>query len=386
VYAQNKKQLQTKRAKLQREIKEINKLLSKNKKTKQNILSNLGDINKKIEVRQEILDTYTQEAKAFAKEINTNKKEIDSLEIQLDALKKEYAKIVEQTYKNKNKHSDLIFILSSNSFTQAYKRALYMKQYTDYRKNQAKKIKEDKLYLKTLNDTLQAKKQEKDALIAKKLEETKSIDKALAKQKDLLKKIKKKEKKYIAQIRKKEKQERQFEKELNSLIKGAIAKSSKKTTKKGSKKVAIKLTPEASKLAAGFVANKGKLPHPVEKGYVSRYFGQRKHEQLKKIMVKSNGWHYITDKGSNARAVFKGNVFAVMVDKKTKLKTILLQHGNYFTAYRNLDKIFVKKGDKVNIKQNLGTIHTDKTTGKTKLVFALLKNTTPQNPSSWLKK
>jgi murein DD-endopeptidase MepM/ murein hydrolase activator NlpD len=75
-----------------------------------------------------------------------------------------------------------------------------------------------------------------------------------------------------------------------------------------------------------------------------------------------------------------------MVDKKTKLKTILLQHGNYFTAYRNLDKIFVKKGDKVNIKQNLGTIHTDKTTGKTKLVFALLKNTTPQNPSSWLKK
>ncbi|HFS68046.1 MAG TPA: peptidase M23, partial [Flavobacteriia bacterium] len=117
VYAQNKKQLQTKRAKLQREIKEINKLLSKNKKTKQNILSNLGDINKKIEVRQEILDTYTQEAKAFAKEINTNKKEIDSLEIQLDALKKEYAKIVEQTYKNKNKHSDLIFILSSNSFT-----------------------------------------------------------------------------------------------------------------------------------------------------------------------------------------------------------------------------------------------------------------------------
>jgi len=385
-FAQDKKTLQVKREKLQREIKEINRLLSQNKKTKKSVLSRLGDINKKIEVRQKIIDTYTQEADVFAKEIKDNQNKIDSLKKQLNALKKEYAKIVFQTYKNKNKHSDLIFILSSNSFKQAYKRALYMKQYTDYRKNQARKIKEKKLTLESLNDTLQLKKKEKEDLVAQKLKETKSIDKALAKQKELLNKVKKKEKKYIVQIRKKQKQERLFERKLQSLIKGVIAKSSKKITKKGSKKSVIKLTPEAKKLATNFIANKGKLPHPVEKGYVSRYFGQRKHEDLKKIMVKSSGWHYVTDKGSKARAVFKGKVIAIIVDKKTKLKTVLLQHGNFFTAYKNLDKLLVKKGDQVTIKQSLGTVHTDKTTGKTKLIFALLKNTTPQNPANWLKK
>jgi septal ring factor EnvC (AmiA/AmiB activator) len=386
ITAQNKNNLQEKRLKLQKEIKEINRLLSKNKKTKQNILSRLGVINKKIEVRQEILNTINQEANAYTKEIKQNQKRIDSLKKELSGLKQEYAKIVTQTYKNKNKHSDIIFILSSNSFKQAYKRALYMKQYSDYRKNQAKKIKKQKIILESLNDSLKIKKQEKEALITQKLKETKSIDSELSKQKELLKKIKRKERKYIAQIKKKQKQERLFEKKLQNLIKGAIAKSTKKTTKKGSKKTSYKLTPEASKLAANFVANKGKLPHPVEKGYVSRYFGERRHEELKKIIVKSNGWHYITDKGSKARAVFKGKVMAVMVDKKTKLKTVLLQHGNFFTAYKNLKEIFVKKGEQVKIKQELGVIHTDKTTGKTKLVFALLKNTIPQNPENWLKK
>ena len=386
VTAQNKKKLQAKRQKLQREIKEINRLLSKNKKAEKNVLIKLGDINKKVEIRQEIIDTYAEEAKEFSQEIAVNQQKIDNLKKQLKALKKEYAKIVVQTYKNKNKHSDLIFILSSNSFTQAYKRALYMKQYADYRKNQAKSIKEKKKVLEALNDSLVLKKQQKDSLITQKLAETKSIDIELAKQKELLQKVKKKEKQYIAKIKKKQRQERLFERKLNNLIRGAIAKSTKKTVKKGSRKPTIKLTPEAKKLAANFISNKGKLPHPVAKGYVSRYFGQRHHEQLKKILVKSNGWHYITDKGSKARAVFKGKVVAIMIDKKTNLKTVLIQHGNYFTAYRNLENLLVKKGDKVEIKQELGTIHTDKTTGKTKLVFAILKNTTPQNPAYWLKK
>ena len=128
------------------------------------------------------------------------------------------------------------------------------------------------------------------------------------------------------------------------------------------------------------------MPHPVIKGYVSRYFGQRPHEELKKIKVKSNGWHYITEPNAKARSVFKGIVFAILVDKKTKLKTVLLQHGNYFTSYKNLINLYVSKGNKVTAKQNLGTIHTNKTTSKTKLVFSLWKNTIAQNPSRWMKK
>ncbi len=382
-FGQNKKQLQQKRKKLQREIRQINKLLSKNKKDEKTLLTRLGEINKKIEVRQELINTINKESETYTKEITENTKEIEQLTNQLETLKTEYAKIVVQTYKNKNKHSDLLFILSSNSFTQAYKRSLYMKQYADYRKEQANKIKEKRILLKQYNDSLLLKKQVKDSLIIKKLEETKSVDQAKETQQQLLEKVKSKEKQYIAKIKKKQQQERNFEKQLFNVITKSRTKKSKK---KGSKKSIVKLTPEAKKLANSFIANKGRLPHPVTKGYISRYFGQRSHEQLKKIKIKSNGWHYITEKNAKARAIYKGDVIAIIVDKKTKLKTVLLQHGNYYTAYKNLDKIFVKKGDKVKIKQDLGIIHTDSTTGKTKLIFALMKDTIPQNPTYWLKK
>ncbi|MCF6350109.1 MAG: peptidoglycan DD-metalloendopeptidase family protein [Flavobacteriaceae bacterium] len=381
--AQDKKQLQEKREKLQKEIKQINLLLSKTKKDEKNVLSRLGDINKKIEVRQHLINTINKESSALSNEINVNKKKISSLNKQLKSLKREHANMVVQTYKTKNKQNSLLFLLSSESFTQAYKRMQYMRQFTDHRKKQAKKIAIKKELLVVLNDSLKVKKKTKDLLIAAKIKERKNVDSERVVQQELLNKVKKKEKKYISQIKKKQKAERNFEKQLTDLISGIIVKSNKKT---GRKSKTLSLTPEAKKLASSFIASKGNLPHPVIKGYVSRYFGERPHEILKKIKVKSIGWHFITEENAKARSVFKGTVFAIMVDRKTKLKTILLQHGNYITTYKNLTTLLVKKGDKVTAKQNLGIIHTDQTTGKTKLAFSLMKNAVPQNPSGWLTK
>jgi septal ring factor EnvC (AmiA/AmiB activator) len=381
-YTQDKKQLQAKKIKLQKEIRQINNLLSKTKKDEKNLLSRLGDINKKIEIRQSLINTINKESLTFTKEINKNKKEIIVLENQLKVLKKELSNMVVQTYKTKIKQNKLLFLLSADNFSQAYKRMQYMKQYTNSRKEKAKIINHKKVKLQSLNDSLKIKRLAKELLIADEIEEKRSIDSEKIAQQKLINKVKKKERRYTAQIRAKQKSERAFNKQLENLIKGVITKStSSSNTSSG-----FKLTPQAEKLASSFVASKGKLPHPVQKGYVSRYFGERPHEELKKIKVKSVGWHYITEKNAKARSVYKGSVLAIQVDKKTKLKTVLLQHGNYFTTYKNLTTLFVEKGDQVNSKEDLGVIHTDKTTGKTKLVFALWKNAIPQNPTSWLKK
>ncbi len=382
-FSQNKKQLQVKRVKLQKEIKQINRLLSKTKKDERNLLSRLGDINKKIEVRQKLINAINLESEVYSKEINVNKREIITLENQLVKLKKEFSNMIVQTYKSKSKQHKLLFLLSSDNFTQAYKRMQYMKQYANHRKKQSDKIKIKKEELLLLNDSLKIKKQEKDVLIAEKINERKNVDSEKVAQQRLINKVKKKEKKYIAQIKKKQKAERNFENQIENLITKVITKSNKKS---GTKSKTFNLTPKAKIVGTNFIANKGKLPHPVEKGYVSRWFGTRPHEQLKKIKVKSNGWHYITEENAKARSVFKGKVLIIMVDKKTKLKTVLIQHGNYITAYRNLTTLYVNKGDNVGAKQNLGIVHTDKTTGKTKLVFALMKNAVPQNPSGWLTK
>ena len=382
-FAQNKKQLEAKRKTLQKEIKQINRLLSKTKKNEKTLLIQLDDINKKIDVHQKIINTINSESDAYSKEIKENKTEILLIEKQLKLLKEDYSKTVVQSYKSKNKNSRLLFLLSSTDFLQAYKRMQYMKQYADFRKKQATDIGDKKQILLQLNDSILLKKQVKDSLVSQRIKERKIVDTEKAAKQKVINKVKQKERKYLAQIRKKQKQEQQFENKLEKLILGVITKSNKKSGKKSKKFV---LTPEAKKLAANFISNKGKLPAPVEKGYVSRYFGERKHEILKKIKIKSNGWYYTTAKNTKARAVFKGVVKAIMVDKKTKIKTVLIQHGNYMTVYSNLEKLLVKEGDKIKTKQKLGTIHTDATTGKTILKFALWKDAKAQNPSDWMHK
>ena len=386
VFSQTKKQLEYKRKKLQTEIKKINRLLSKTKRSEKNVLSQLDDINKKIDIHQEIINTIQKESSVFSKEISKNKKEINTIETTLVQLKKEYAKTVVSSYKSKSKNSRLLFLLSSNDFLQAYKRLKYMNQFADFRKNQANEIVIKKEKLLQLNDSILIKKKVKDSLISIQIKERKVVDVEKNKKQKLLNKVKKKERKYLAQIRKKQKQEQAYEKKIENLIAKVIKKSYKKTGKKTSSSKKFYLTKEAKKLATSFAKNKGKLPAPVEKGYISRYFGQSKHKINKKVTIKSSGWFYTSPKSSKVRAVFNGTVKAILVDPKTKIKTVLIQHGNYITVYGNLENLLVKEGNKVITKQKLGTIHTDTTTGKTILKFQLWKDAKAQNPSAWMYK
>jgi septal ring factor EnvC (AmiA/AmiB activator) len=81
--------------------------------------------------------------------------------------------------------------------------------------------------------------------------------------------------------------------------------------------------------------------------------------------------------------VFSGTVLAIQVQKGGK-KTVLIQHGNYITIYKNLYNLRVSKGMDLVTGQELGTIFTDKVSGKTTLGFVLMKQVSQQNPQSWL--
>ena len=341
------------------------------------------DINKKMEVHQSIIRTIKKENAVFTKEIKQNDANIKQIGKEVKALRLAYKKMVVSQYKSKSKNSRLLFVLSAKDFLQAYKRLTYMNQISEYRQKQAVNITLKKRQLLVLNDSILVKKKVKDSLMHIQLKAQKIIDLEKDKKEELLQRVKKQERKYLDQILAKQKKEQEYDKKLEDLIAKVIRQSNKKHQKKS--KVFI-LTPESRKLASTFVKNKGKLPSPVKKGYVSRYFGNRKHEIMRKISVKSSGWFYATAKNAKARAVFKGNVKAIMVDKNTKIKTVIIQHGNYMTVYSNLEKLLVKEGDKIKTKQKLGTVHTNTTTGKTILKFALWKNTKPQNPSNWMQK
>lgn len=361
----------------------INALLSNTKRKEQNLVSDLKDLKVKIKTRESLIDAITNESNELGNEIYLNQLEINKNKRNLESLKEEYGDLIFKAYKSKSQNSRIMFLLSSENFYQGYKRFLYMKQYTSFRKKQGEEIQQKTLELQVLIDTLTSKKKLKQQLLNEKKKEHEVVEKEKREQENLLSQVKNKESKYKRQIRKFQREEARIDAQIEKVIREAIAASNKKTGEKSSNSAVFALTAEAKELASKFTSNKGSLPWPVEKGYVSTYYGKQPHPVVKSITIQSNGVRITTDVGSKARAVFEGTVLSVQVMSGNK-KLVLVQHGNYITVYKNLENVMVNTGDNVKTKQEIGTIFTDKITGKTILDFVLTKNTSFENPASWI--
>ena len=127
------------------------------------------------------------------------------------------------------------------------------------------------------------------------------------------------------------------------------------------------------------------MPWPTKRARIVSKFGKHKHPDLPEVIIDNKGVDFRCEKGSNARAVFAGKVTKIFVMPRY-YKVIMVKHGNYYTIYSHIKDVFVKEGDMVSLKQNLGTIWTDSNTGETILHFELRKNAVPQNPKKWILK
>ena len=375
-------QLEAQKQQLREEIKQINNLLFSSRKKKTSVLSDVEELSFKIDRMEQLVRLTNQQINGLTQQIQVNQKTIEKLRKELKTIKEDYAAMIVKSYDSKSQQNRLMFLLSSESFLQGYKRFQYMKQYASYRRKQGVLIQEKTQTLQELNLELATQKEKKQELVLENRNDQKTIEKERKQQEELVLSLKRKEKTYAAQIKKKQQQSDAIDREIDRLIREAIAASNKK---KGTKKATFALTPEDKKLAANFVANQGKLPWPVLKGVVIQSFGTQRHPVVKTTTIKSNGVVIATPPNSKARAVFNGQVLSVLQFKGSN-PTVLIQHGNYITAYKNLAKVFVKKGDRVVAKQDIGEVFTNTSTDKTQLQFSVFKNTTPQDPSRWIYK
>ncbi len=375
----SKKKLESKRIALKKEINKIKVYLDNTKKKERSLSNEVKDLTQKITTREELISTITDEIDFISDEIASHTQEISTLEKELEALKTEYAALIYKSYKNRTNDSQLLFILSSDNFYQGFQRFQYLKQYTQYRKSQGDSIKYKAQTLQILNDSLAAKKISKQDLLDEKKYEQEQISSEKEKQETLVKKYRQKKQKYIAQIKRKQREERKLTLQIESLIRGAIKKSGNKTKN-------FALTPAAKALSAKFSANKGKLPWPVAKGLVTIRFGKQPDPIDPKLTIESSGVRIATNENAKARAVFDGKVLAISKNPQNGILSVLLIHGNYITVYANLESVMVSKGDQVKTKQALGTIHTNRITGKTILKFQVWKDDHKQNPANWVYK
>ena len=386
-FSQNKKQqeLEERRQELRQEIKKINQLQLQNKSKEKSQLSLIENYNYKISVLNNLISVTNQQANLLTREINSNQKKITQLREELKALKEDYAAMIVKSYKSKNQQSRIMFLLSSNNFKQAYKRLQYMKQYSEHQKEQGQEIKAKSEELQKTNVNLLKQKEDKQKLIVENRTVQKSLEKERKQHQVLMASIKKNINVYAAQIRAKQKEANRIDRELKRIIREAIAKSNKKAGKSATS-TGFALTPEEKVLASNFVSNKGKLPWPVEKGYVTVRYGRQPSPIDKSLIIKSNGVRIATQKGAKVFAVFNGEVSRIVVIKNSN-PIVMIRHGNYITAYKNLSKVYVKEGDKVTTKQEIGEVFTNPSNGDTILNFVIYdQKVNTLNPSEWIYK
>lgn len=373
--------LEAKRAQIQKEIREMNRLLSQEKTEKGNVLEQMEVLDQKINMRQELIRVTNRQSNLLNRQINANVRKISKLREDLELLKEDYAKLIVNSYQQRSNQNRLMFLLSSDDFFQAFKRLQYLKQYTEFRKKQGEDIQLKTAELTTLNKDLVDQRKVKEGLLAENRKVKSQLSKEIDSQKDLLKTIRANESKYAAAIQAKRKEARRIDQEIERLIRSAITSSNKRSGKSGTR--SFSLTPEARALASSFTANKGRLIWPVEKGVKSQGFGVYADKIYPGIKHQNNGVTISTNQGEKARAIFDGEVIDVKTTR-TGQKAIFVRHGNYISTYYNLASSYVERGDKVSAREELGEVHTNKTNGLTKLKFYLYQDTKKLNPEEWI--
>jgi len=404
-WAQDSQQekLELRKAQIQQEIRDNEKMLQSVKKKEKSAVNVFLIQQNKIKLKEKLINTTAKQEKLLSNDMYINQLKVNKLNRELKVLKEDYAKMILKSYKSRSEQSRAMFILSSESFLQAYKRAQYLKQYTNFRKNQGLEIQSKTAELVDYNAKLDGQRQVKKKIIAENQKEKQSLEVEKKEQQKLVNSIKKDKNKIIADTRAKQKESKAIDAKIKQLIRAAIAEANRKAEEERRKRIAegkstessepapaksfssdrIALTPEGKILAADFKANRGKLPWPVEKGFISLGYGDQPHPIYPSLTVHNSGVEITTEQGATARAVFEGVVSKVIALSPVN-RAVFIQHGDYFTVYQNLSSVSVSQGDKVNIKQSIGKVRTSGDTGKTIIKFLILQNTSNNNPEGWL--
>lgn len=368
--AQSVKDLQKQQAAIQKQLAETDKMLNETKKNEKATVNKLNILNNSIRERKKLINSINSEINSLDQNIANLTRQSRELETKMEQLRKDYATLIRETHYASIKQSPLLFLCSAENFQQLFHRIYYMKVFTDYRKTQVAEMKETQTEINIQNDLLMEKRGERAEALSKQKSEKEKLARDERKQQSMLKELKKKEKNLASQLKQQQKKIDQLNAKIEQMIK-------KQTATKST------LTKEQKLLAGGFEANKGRLPWPVEKGFISGYFGTHQHPVYEHVTINNKGIYIQTTAGSDARAVFDGEVSSCIVLGNTY--AVIVQHGNYRTVYSNLTQLHVKQGDKVKAKQRLGKILSDKEQdNKTELYFQIYQDRTLLNPSLWL--
>ncbi len=375
-----KSKLQNQYNKIQNEIKTIEALIAKTKKNKENSLDQLENISAKIRNRERLIENINFQIKYLDKSILDKSNAIQTLEKDIKNLKLQYAEMIKNTYANSFASNNWYFIFSSENFNQAFQRIAYLRKYSQARKNQAE------LISRTINDlnhkiaVLEEEKEEQQSFLLEEEQQQTALEEEKNKKNQLIAQLQNEESDLKRKVAEKNKAAKALNAEIQKIIEEEIRLAREKASKSESSG-GLALTPEEKKLSTDFINNKGKLPWPVLKGYISEQFGKHQHPSLKSVYINNNGVDITTEAEAEVRSIFSGTVVSSFFLPTTQ-NSLIIKHGEYYTVYSNLKSINVNDGEAVSTKQKIGVVYTDK--GLSKIHLEIWKGTLKTNPELWL--
>ncbi len=375
-FGQNVQQQRERKKQIENEIANIDKQLSANKSKREESLNNLILTRQKLEAQKNLISQINTEIRGYESSIAQKNALIATLQEKLDTLREYHAHLVRGAYKTRDPKIWFMYLLSSKDINQGLRRWSYLKNISYAVHRQADLIRSTEADIRLENARIQNLMY---ASMESKAEGERVKEKLAASEKkenSMVVKLQKKEKELKNDLKKKKSEVEKLNKEIERILAEAV----KKQQQAGKEKAPVDYA-----LSGKFAENKGKLPRPVGGGVIILKFGQNYHPVFKNLKLPdNNGINISAPAGSEAKVVFDGVVKQILVMPGYD-QCVLVQHGEYFTFYCKLNKVYVKSGDNITTGTAIGVISTNDD-GNAELHFQLWKGTAKQNPESWLRK
>ncbi len=370
---QSRADLEEQRKRTIEEIDYVDGMLKTTERERNQGVQALRIIGNKVSLRESVLKGMNDEIKLINDRISLNKIAIEMMEGDLKSLKADYSRSVVNSYKFAKANPDIVYILSARDFNQGYKRVRYLQQITRYRRSESEVIRELMQEIEGTKERLEKDLQKISELQQKETQQKVLLQNEQRRQQRMVQSLGNKEKQLRKELEDKKRIARRIEAEIARIIEEERVRNMKS-----------QLSPEQKLISDNFQDNKGRLPWPVERGIITAHFGIHPHPVLKYVTEENKGIE-ISSKGKvMARSVFKGEVSAISVIAGANI-TVIIRHGNFLSVYSNLINVKVRKGDKVDTRQDVGEVYIDPLgDNNAVLKFMIFEDKTALDPEKWI--
>lgn len=395
LYGQSRTDLEKKRTSVNQQIHKTSQLLNKAASSKKATFKKLNALETQIGTREVLIQDVAQRVAVLDTMIDRKMTVVEKLDDDLISLKGHYKKLIRQLYRYKISKSVIAFFWSAESFNHTYQRWIYVQSLEKQRSVQATFIQKTQTNLGLRINQLEAQKIEKDQLLQEELAQKQLLDKEKANKSYLITKLKKQEGKLRADLKRKKRYKTQLSKKIEKAILQQIAAAKEAARKYKQKKAATKnnsstnpiLKPIRSETLASkkFAAQKGKLMWPIYQGKIIGFYGQHQHPLFHDVLINNNGVDIKGQYNSVVRNIHEGQVVSVFTIPGYQ-NAVMVKHGDYYTTYSNVAKVYVKQGQQLKQGGQIGTIGRDNNAEGHLLHFEIWHNKYKENPAVWLKK